>query len=295
MVFLAGLTSPLFADAYLSEERVYYGADTYNINYKDEVINAHGNAYFKKENAFVYADRIVIYYGDEKKMAVFNENVIIRDKDDNIRIRGDYGEAYFKDDEYIVEGNVTYVDDTQRVTSKRCESRGLKTFTFHDDIVYNNEEVTINARLLDVDENDTAYFRDDVHAVFTESGDELFCSSIVHDIETGNSDFREDVLYIQRSSPDNGEAPLIVRSEVAQYFHDTDLFLLMNRVFLSNGQYSLTGPMVKYFRNRRTVQSIGETIVFDGLRTIYCNHLELNLDSRKFTFFDSIRGILRAE
>ena len=45
------------ADAYLAEDRIYYGADSYNINYKDEVINAKGNAYFRRANLSIRASR----------------------------------------------------------------------------------------------------------------------------------------------------------------------------------------------------------------------------------------------
>jgi len=37
---------PLIADAYLAEDKIYYGADSYSINYEKEIITARGHAFF---------------------------------------------------------------------------------------------------------------------------------------------------------------------------------------------------------------------------------------------------------
>ena len=43
-------------DAYLSENDIYYGADSYQINYEKEIITAEGHAFFKKDSKLLTAN-----------------------------------------------------------------------------------------------------------------------------------------------------------------------------------------------------------------------------------------------
>jgi hypothetical protein len=287
------LSAPfLFADAYLAEDRIYYGADTYKINYKDEIITALGNAYYRKGSASVYARRIVIHYAENEKKAFFFDDVRLLEKDRGYELEGDYGEALFRDDHYVVTGNVVFMDEKMRVSAERAESVRFEDFRFFDEVTYSDESVTIQSRTLDLREDDSALFQGDVYAHFTESGDELYCRVLTHFIDKGNSEFREDVIYIQKETDAGDERPFVIKAEMAQYFRDTDLFLLMDGVYATDGRYSLRGPMVKYFREFQILESIGSTVVHDGKRTIYCDRMQLDVDEEEMAFFGSIRGVI---
>lgn len=293
---LALLTNQtLSADAYLADDRIYYGADTYNINYKEEIITARGNAYFRKGSASVFATRIVIHYGENEKRAFFFNKVRLLDKEAAYELRGDYGEGYFKDDFYIVTGNVIFIDGERRILAGRAETMSLDDFYFTEEVTYSDESVTIRSQRLDLSEEDSALFQDDVHAVFAENGDELYCRTLTHFFKTGNDEFRDDVIYIQKESGNEDDEPLIIKAELVQYYHDDDFFLLMDSVYATNGSYSLKGPMVKYFRDQQVLESIGSTVIHDGQRTIYCDRLSLNVAEGEIAFFGSIQGVFDVE
>jgi hypothetical protein len=290
-VFLVPL---LHADAYLSEDRIHYGADTYNINYKDEIISAKGDAYFKREDMSVRAREIVIYYGAEKK-ALFRRDVRVLDHEKDYVLRGDYGEAHYRDDFLFLEGNVSLAEEAWTVTAGRCESRGGSSYTFMEDVRFSDEEVAVSSRNLQVQPEMDAFFSGDVHAVFTESGDHLHCLELTHHFETGDSEFRGNVIFIQEQSGDEDEQPFVVKSENAQFFNERDLLLLMEDVYVTNGTYFLTAPMVKYFREKRLIESVGETVINHGSRTVYCDRMELDLEQKKIAFFGAIRGVFDLE
>jgi len=295
IILITGYRVSLRADAFLAEDRVYYGADSYNINYKDEIINGKGNAYFRKEGTSVRAREIVIYYGKNEKRAVFHRNVRIYDSERNYELRGDYGEAYYGDEYVAVQGNVIFIDDQRKVTAGQGESRGMKSFTFTEDVLFIDEGVTVQSQTLEVQPDETALFRDDVHVVFTESGDDLYCDALTYLIETGDSECRGNVIYMQKGSEEGEEEPFVVKSEMAQFFSESNLFLLMDGVYVTNGRYSFTAPIVKYFRERRVIESVGETVIKDSIRTVYCDRMVLDLNENKITFFGTIQGVFNLE
>jgi lipopolysaccharide assembly outer membrane protein LptD (OstA) len=282
------------ADAYLSEDRIYYGADTYNINYKDEIVNARGKAYFRRDTLSVRAREITIYYGENEKKAYFFDRVKIRDTEENYELLGDYAEAHFREEFLLVENNVEFINDRGTVSAGKGESRGMETFTFKEDVSFISETLHIESQSLDVNKDDTALFREEVHVSFLENGDDLYCRTLIYGFATGDSEFREDVVYIQREETEQ-EEPLIITSGIAQLYSDDDLFLLMDGVYITNGTYSLTAPMVKFYRESGVIESIGETIINDGSRSIYCDRMELFLDEKRIAFFGEIQGIFNLE
>jgi lipopolysaccharide export system protein LptA len=284
----------LYADAYLSEDRVYYGADSYNINYKDEIINAKGNAYFRREGISVRAREIIIYYGAEKR-ALFRSNVRIQDLEQDYELRGDYGEAHLREDYYFLKGNVAFTEGERVVTAGRWETSEGESHRFSDDVRFNDDEVTVSSKNLEVRADRIAFFSGDVHAVFTENGDSLFCRELIHHFQTGDSEFRGNVIFLQENTGEEDLQPFVVKSENAQFFNERDLFLLMDDVYVTNGRYSLTAPMVKYFRDRRVIESVGETVINDSLRTVYCDRMELDVEQRKIAFFGTIRGVFNLD
>ncbi len=294
-VFFLLTDQNLSADAYLAEDHIYYGADSYNINYKEEVINARGNAYFRKGKTSVYASRIVIYYGENEKKALFFDKVRVHDAETDYELSGDYGEGYFKDDYYIITGNVRFIDGERHIVAERAEMKSLEDISMTEDVAYSDEDVTIRSQRLDLRKNERALFQDDVHAVFTEMGDEVFCRKLTYFFNTGNQEFRDDVMYIQRDRMNEEGNPLIIKAELVQYDSEDDFFLLMDSVYATDGRYSLRGAMVKYFRDREVLESFGNTVINDGLRTVYCDRLFLDLPNSDVSFIGSIQGVFDAE
>ncbi len=116
LIFFA-LAYHLYADAYLAEDRIYYSADSYKIDYESEIIYANGHASFRKEDKIVNADRIVIYYAKGQKRAQLFNNVVVLNEIDNNRISGEYGEVLYNEDIYTVKGNTVYTDEEIEITS----------------------------------------------------------------------------------------------------------------------------------------------------------------------------------
>ena len=294
-MFLLLTEQSLSADAYLAEDRIHYGADSYNVNYKDEVINATGNAYFRRGNTSVRASRIVIYYGPNEKRALFFDKVRLHDEETDYRLSGDYGESYFKDDTYIIKGNVRYFDGERQITAGKAETKGLEEISITEDVTYSDENLSITSQRLDLWQDEKAIFHDDVHTVFNEMGDEVFCRRLSYYFETGNQEFRDDVLYIQRDRVNEKGDPFIIRAEMVRYDDEKDIFLLLDSVFATDGKYSLRGVLVKYFRDREMLESVGSTIINDGRRTVYCDRLFLDLPSSDVSFIGSIQGVFDVE
>jgi lipopolysaccharide assembly outer membrane protein LptD (OstA) len=291
----------LHTDAYLSEDRIYYGADSYRVNYKDEIINARGNAFFRRDDFSIHSREVVIYYGEDKKKATFHGDVVMRDVENRYQLYGDYGEAYFREERFLVLGNVVFINDTRRITAQRGETRGMKNFTFSETVEFSDTQVTIMSQTLEVQQDNTVVFRDDVRAEFIESGDVLYSRVLTYDVETGDSEFRGDVIYMQgmgtgtreKNTQDGGQ--VLVRSEVARYISADSLLLLMENVYVTDGEYSLRAPMIKYFKERNFLESVGDTVIFDGRRTLYCDRMELDLETQSLEFFGSIQGVLELD
>ena len=91
--FKIGIPVYTYADAYLSEDRVYYGADSYTVDYDKKVIHALGHAFFRKQQKTIHADKILIHYAKDEKKAFFFNNVVIKNRADESQIHGNYGEA----------------------------------------------------------------------------------------------------------------------------------------------------------------------------------------------------------
>jgi lipopolysaccharide export system protein LptA len=290
-ILFMGVMYPLYADAYLAEDKIYYGADSYFVNYDDEIIKAIGHAYYRRGLKEVSASEIIIYYSDEIKKAFFYNNVLMKDKVKKAEIHGNYGEAHFKKDYYLVDGNAVYTDQFRTIRSQKIESDRSTYYLFSENIVFDDQDVRIRSQSLEIDEHDNAYFSDDISAVFLETGDDLYCGSIKYSINTGDSEFRNDVVYVQKKN-DEGDT-LVVKAENAKYFQNGNYFLLMDEVFILSKEYSLSSSMVKYYREAGIVESFGETVMNDGSRTVYSTNMRLILDEIEVVFFGPVRGVFR--
>jgi len=280
----------VFGDAYLASDRIYYSADTYSVDYEKKIITATGNAYYRKEQTEVKARKVVIHYAEEVKRAYFHDDVVLFDRETGREIRGAYAEAYYNDDYYFVRDNGSYRDGERVITSGLIESLGEGRYTFTDDVVYTDDNVRVDSAKLEVLSDDTANFTGDVRAESLEDGDEIFCDLIRYGIDTGDGHFQGDVLYIE-----HGENGLVLSAEVLKYFNTEDYFILLEDVQVLSGEYSMGGSFVKYYREKRLVESQGETVVFDGEKTIYSGSMQLYLDLNKLSFLGGVRGIIPEE
>jgi len=289
--FFTAQAYSLFADAYLAEDKIYYGADTYSINYEDEIIEARGHAYFKKGEVTVYARRIVIYYSETKKEAELYDDVLIKNAEKIFEIRGNYGEAHYREEYYFVIGNALYKDEQRSIQAEKIETFRGENNLFSGNVAYSDESVTINAHSLEIDERDIAHFEGNISTLFLDSGDTLFCEHIRHFMNSGNSEFQGDVVYIQAQNSDDEEKALVIQSEVIRYGYESDSMLFLDNVYMVNGEYALRAPIVKYNRKSRFLESGGDTVVYNGRNTIYCNRFTLDVDSGKIVFIGSVKGL----
>ena len=288
---LSQMRHTVLADAYLAEDKVYYGADSFSVDYEQKIITAVGNAYFKKETRRVDADRIVIHYAVDRKIAYFYGNVIIVDETDKSRIDGNYAEARFREDYYFVEGNTVYSDEKRRVTSRRIESRKDEGYNFIDEVRYSDGTYAIASSLLHV-KDDVALFKGDAHAVHGDSKDSIHCDEISYSLSSEDVTFQDRVLYIQREG-EGDDNSLVIQSDVMRYFRDGDLFVLIGNVYMLNGSYTVRASVVRYRREEKLLEAVGDIVVWDGDKYVYCNNLEYNVDTDSVLFFKEVKGVFR--
>lgn len=281
----------LHADAYLSEDKVYYGADTYTVDYDEKVINAVGSAFFRKEKRRVDADRIVIHYAQKKKIAYFYGNVILTDERNGSRITGKYAEAKFREDFYFIEGETVYRDKKKSIASRRIETREQEGYRFIDDVVYNDGVYEITASALTV-ADDIAVFEKGTHAVHLKSHDSIDCDEISYMLESEDVTFSGEALYIEREGSLE-ENTLVIRSDVIRYFNEGDLFVLVGNVLVMNGTYNLRSSVVRYHRSEKLVEAAGDNVVWDGKKYVYCNNLEYDVSEDRVLFLTDVKGVFR--
>lgn len=289
--FKIGIPVYTYADAYLSEDRVYYGADSYTVDYDKKVIHALGHAFFRKQQKTIHADKILIHYAKDEKKAFFFNNVVIKNRADGSQIHGNYGEARFKEDFYYIEGDAIYFDEKRTISSRRIEAIKDENYIFLDNVQYSDEKYIIKASSLNISD-DTAVFRSKTHAVDIESGDSAFCDTITYFQGSEDVIFQDRVLYIEKDGKMENDS-LVVESEVMRYYHDKEMFVLLGDVYMMNGDYTLRSSIVKYFREKSILEAVGDIVVYDGDKYIYCNNLEFNVDTKKIVFFNSTKGIFK--
>ena len=277
------------ADAYLSEDRVYYGADTYTVDYEKKVINAVGHAFFRKETRRVDADRIVIHYEENRKVAYCYGNVVLGDRRDGSRIDGNYAEARFREDFYFIEGDAVYSDEKRRINAQRIESWKEEGYRFLDDVRYNDGTYVITAASLHVND-DTALFRGETHAEHIESKDSIRCDEITYSLSSEDVTFQGRALYIEGAG-EKEENTLVIRSDVMRYFRDGDLFVLIGNTFMLNGSYSIRASVVRYRRTGKVLEAEGDVVVWDTDKYVYCNNLDYDVNTDRVVFFKEVKGI----
>ncbi len=287
-LFLTVNVCPLFADAYLAEDKIYYGADSYSINYDDEIITARGHAFFRKGDVTVYARKIVIRYADQEKHAFLYRDVRVENSAQNFTITGDYGEARYLEEYYFVEGNGEFRDSERSIEAVKIESKGWEQYTFSESVVYTGRDVRVTAQTLRVDERNIAHFYGNVHTLFLDSGDEIYCEKIRYFSDTGSSEFHGDVLYIQKENEDRKHT-LVVRSGTMRYNSDSHVLILIKDVYMMNGEYTVYAPLARYDMEQGLFRTMGDTIVRKDRDTVYCKGLVSEVGTVELT--GSIQGV----
>lgn len=278
----------LYGDAYIAEDRIYYGADSYTVDYEKEIIYAEGHAYFKKQSRWVNADRIKIYYSKEEKKALFYNNVHLKDNSDNSEIQGSYAEAFFKEDRYVVVGEAVYKDELRLIKASRIERVQDDVTTFYENVEYIDDSYRINSVTLQINKGN-ARFQSNVEALDRETGDTIYCDSITYFNETENIVFQEDVIYNQNE--EDGEDSLIIKSDALRYFSESDTFILLGDVLILREDIMMRSSLAKYIRLKDTLEASGEIIVNEGDNYIYCNRAKYDMKTKKLEYSNSVRGI----
>ncbi|KPJ81985.1 MAG: hypothetical protein AMS17_19210 [Spirochaetes bacterium DG_61] len=286
------LFTPAFtrADAFISEDRVYYGADSYTIDYEKEIIHAKGNAYFTKDDKKVKADRIEIYYAGKKKKALFFRNVVVQDQKRKSEVRGDFGEALYRENLYRIEGNAVYTDPERTVQARLIEKRGEEETVFSGNVFYRDTEYEIGASQLKITAR-SASFISDVEVLQLASGDRVHCSILDYSMPSRDITFQGEVVYLQK---DGGESnsPLIMKSKGIRYFHDQDMFLLLGDVLIMTSDVSMNTDVARYRRRVKKLEATGDVVVRKKNRYVYCNNLEYDFETGKLIYSHSVRGIV---
>jgi lipopolysaccharide export system protein LptA len=278
------------ADAFISEDRVYYGADTYTVDYAKEIITATGHAYFKKGERTVRADRIVIYYAKAVKKALFYDNVVVEDFQRKSEVRGDYGEARYNEEFYLVEGNAVYTDHNQTVRARKIELYQNNEAVFSGNVRYSSDDYEIESSSLRITE-EMARFTSDVQLLYLDNGDTVDCSTLDYFFSTGDVVCRGNVLYQQAKGAD-GTNPLVAISDGIYYFKERDSFTLLGDVLITTGDVSLNTNVGRYGRSGNTIDATGDVVARERGRYVYCDSLTYDMEKKKLIYYDSVQGVI---
>jgi lipopolysaccharide assembly outer membrane protein LptD (OstA) len=290
--YLMLCTPSAHPDAYLSEDEVYYGADSYKVDYNKEVIQASGHAFFRKANRLVFADRIMIEYAKGVKRAVFHDRVLMQNKDERYRISGDSAEARFDLETYTVEGNSAYTDDARTIRSHTIRKDGGEELRFSGDVRYVDGTFNVNAPGLTI-LRETASFGRGVEVLDRERGDRILCDRLTYYTLSGDVLFEGNVYYLQGTEK-GGEGsgkPAVLQADAVRYVRDIDTLLLAGKAYLLRGDFSLGASTVEYDRRNGRVTARGDAVLRDGSTTVYSTGMEFDVDSRVVIMHEEARGV----
>jgi lipopolysaccharide assembly outer membrane protein LptD (OstA) len=294
-LLLAALVPPALAraDAFLSEDSIYYSADRYDIDYGNKIITARGNALFRRGDIRVGADKAVIRYAQDDKKAYFYGGVRLENVAEGYTVGGRYGEVHYLKRYAFVEGDGYYRDESRVIRADRVEAAegGERSFTGH--VVFQEGEVLIESESLLVRGKESAVFSGGSRIVFTDSGDRLLCSRVSQDLTTGVSECTGDVMYLE--AVDGGESnrsPFVIHAAVMRYHPDSNTYICLDDVRAVNEEYTLTAPVLRYDRKREIMTTEGQTVVRSRTGTVYCTRLTFDVPSGTAEFAGRVRGIV---
>ncbi len=280
------------AEDVTSEAKIMYGGDSYTVDYDREIIYARGNAYFTKQNQRVNADRIEIYYAEDKQMALFFGNVVFLDQLQSSRIEGERGEVFFLSDLYGIEGNAVYSDERARIKAERIESLRGELTTFQGNVDYTDGSYKITADSLQI--GDESRFRTGVEAIDLDTGDSIYCDSVDYFHGSENITFNGDVVYLQKKSEER-EDPLVIKADALRFFSAENTYLLLGNVLVLGREIQVRSSTVRYIKEADRLEATGEVVVQDRKNSIYCDTLVYDVKTRKMVYSDAVKGILSTE
>jgi len=294
-IYLSLLLTPFLprqcrADAFISEDRVYYGADSYTIDYEKEIIHARGHAYFEKGNRKVQAGRIEIYYAQNVKKALFFQNVLVQDSSQESEVRGEYGEALYNVNVYRIKGNAVFTDPQRRVSARMIEQRKDDETIFSENVVFTDSEYEIRSSQLLIT-GKVAQFTSGALLKDLSSGDTVHCNMIEYFFSSGNVTCQGDVLYQQKETNEVTE-PLVMISKGVRYFHEEDFFLLLGDVYVLKGAISLNTDIARYERSGGMLEAHGDVVVREHGRYVFCKSLSYDIEKKKLIYSNSVQGII---
>jgi lipopolysaccharide assembly outer membrane protein LptD (OstA) len=315
----AALSSPAasHADAYLSEDKVRYGADSYTVDYDREIVTAKGRAYFVKGGRSVYSDRIVIYYGRSEKRALFSGNVLVKDQEGAYRVTGERGESRLTRDYYRIEGNAALESGARVVRASAIERREDGELLFTGDVRYTDPRYDVSAPLLRVQGGSALFEKGPAQAVEvleTASGSRVYCDSMRYDEMSGDLLFSGDALFLQggggskpageadagrkygaapgeSASPRNSASIFVIRAGEIRYLREFDTFYLYGSVYAFDDSMSLSAQEAEYARAERVLSAKGGATLREGERTVSSSRVRIELDTRRVMLYGDAEGV----
>ncbi len=281
------------ADDVESEEKILYGGDSYTVDYEREIIYARGNAYFTKQNQKVNADRIEIYYAEEKQTALFFGNVVFQDRVNSSRIEGKRGKVFYLEDLFVIEGNAVYSDERALIKAERIESSKGEYTSFQGNVEYRDDSYKITANSLQIDDDSTS-FRTDVEATDLDAGDTIYCDSVDYFQGSENITFNGDVVYLQKGSEER-ENPLVIKADALRFFSSANTYFLLGNVLVLGRGLQVHSSTARYVKEADRLEATGEVVFQDGENSIYCDTLVYDVNTRTMVYSNSVRGILSTE
>ncbi len=303
----------LLADAYLSEDDILYSADAYRVNYQDKVIHALGNARFRRGPLTVRAERVVIHYAPDQKIAYLYENVRVHHRERGITVSGSYGELRYLEQYALVTGDALYDDGKRTIASRRIESENWEVHRFTGSVIYRDPRVIIQSGSLVIDGSGdpeaAALFQEVSGVSFLESGDRLYCSSITYFQESGNIEFTGEVLFRQgdagersgavgepsggvgsQESFPGGGTPLVVQARVMRYHPGSGTLMCVGDVHAFSGEVSVHAPVARYHREDEVVWATGGVTIRRGGNQVSGNAGRLELRTGTVELQDAVEG-----
>jgi lipopolysaccharide export system protein LptA len=281
------------ADDVEAEKNILYGGDSYTVDYDREIIYARGNAYFTRQDQKVNADRIEIYYAEEKQMALFFGNVVFQDRANASRIEGESGKVFYLKDLYVIEGNAVYSDERSLIKAERIESSKGEYTSFQRNVEYRDDSYKITSDSLQVGDV-SASFRTEVEATDLDTGDSIYCDSVDYFRGSENITFNGDVLYMQKGSEER-ENPLVIKADALRFFSSENTYFLLGNVLVLGRELQMHSSTARYVKEADRLEATGEVVFQDGENSIYCDTLVYDVQTRTMVYSNSVRGILSTE
>ena len=289
ILFLIFSFNLLNGDAYLSNEDIHYGANSYKINYEKKIIIATGNAYFKKEDKLLLANKIIIFYSKRLSEAKFYGNVVLKDQNNNSTIKGRYGFVKYARKIYFLSGNVKYKDSNEEIFSDRVyyfSKRNL--YLFEGNVDYKNVEYNITANKLKINE-DKAMFYNRVKLINNEKSETLNSNYLDYNLKNNDSFFKGQVIY--QSNRENNN--FLVSADVIKYKKDTNDYYLINNVIIISKNYMIDADFMVYNSNKDYLRAVGNVIARGKNFIIRGDSYIINNVSKEINFLKNIYGVFK--